>query len=281
MSKFVEELSFIVLTWNSEKYVETCIRSVFKDAENCNLKVEVYAVDNGSKDKTLEIIEGLRSSYGWANIMKLGRNCGTTVSRNIVIQKCKANYIFILDSDTEVKEGALKELIRVLNSDTKIGIVAPRLLYWDGTVQPSCKKFPTVFVKLFKGLPIGFLNKVGEKLELYDKEVYSKEFKNSIEVDYCISAAWMIRREAIEDVGLLDENIFYSPEDVDYCLRMWLKGWKVVYAPKAEIVHHTQRISHTSFKMALLHAEGLIYYFLKHRYLFSRKKIYTKIRRCI
>ena len=88
----------------------------------------------------------------------------------------------------------------------------------------------------------------------------------------------MVDRKAIRKVGLLDEHIFYAPEDVDYCLRMWLNGYKVVYNPTAEVIHYTQRVSHKSKKLAILHAEGLLYYFWKYKYLFSKRRIYNKIR---
>ena len=272
-------IDFVILTWNSENYIVRCIDSIFADAKNSNLEIEVFVVDNGSVDKTVETLKVLQRKYSGINIIALNKNYGTTISRNIALRKIKGDYILILDSDTEVKKGCLSELITTIESDDKIGIVSPRLFYSDGKIQYSCKKFPTLLVKLFKSLPISKINKIGELLELYEKDIYLPEYKRITEVDYCISAAWLIRREAFNEVGLLDENIFYAPEDVDYCLRMWLNGWKVIYDPKASVVHYTQRISHKNFRMALVHAKGLFYYFLKYKYLFSRKRIYNQIKK--
>ncbi len=274
-----ENLSSVILTWNSEKYIERCIRSVFEDAANSMLNVEMYVVDNASKDKTLEILDRLQKDYPLLQVIKLDRNYGTTVSRNTALKRCSGGYVLILDSDTEVKSGALAELIDTFDKKERIGIVAPRLLYPDGRVQPSFKKIPTVTVKFLKGVPIKRLNDIGTSLELYDEKFYKGDFKDFFEPDYCISACWMVNRNAINEVGLLDEHIFYAPEDVDCCLRMWLKGWHIVYNPKAEVVHYAQRISHKSFRMTLLHAEGLAYYFCKYRYFFSRNRIYGKIKR--
>jgi len=127
-------------------------------------------------------------------------------------------------------------------------------------------------------MPFSRLQRLGEAAELYPRELYSKDFKEILRVDHCISACWLVRREAIEEVGLLDERIFYAPEDVDYCLRMWLNGWEVLYVPTAEVVHHTQRRSHRSMRMAWVHAKGLFYYFRKHRYWLSRKNLYHRIK---
>ena len=273
------EVSVIILTWNSEKYIKNCIESVFNDASLSNVSIEIIVVDNGSMDGTVKILEQLQEKYPNLKVIKLEKNLGTTVPRNIAIKKSLGEYIFILDSDTEVQAGTLKTLIETIESGSKVGVAAPRLLYPDKTIQPSCKKFPTAKIKFYKFLPFDKFHRVAKQEELYDPAVYSKSFNKIVDVDYCISAAWLVNRKAIEDVELLDENIFYSPEDVDYCLRMWLKGWRVVYNPKARIIHYSQRISHKSFRMTLSHAKGLLYYFKKYKYLSNRERIYKKIKR--
>lgn len=270
-------VSVIILTWNSEKYIEKCINAVFTDATSSGIKIEVFVIDNGSTDSTIKILDKLRKKYPNLNIIKLERNYGTTISRNIAIRKSVGKYIFVLDSDTEVQPGVMKELIKTVESGKRIGIAAPRLIYENGEVQPSCKKFPTAKVKFLKYFHSKKFQEIAEKEELYDKKIYTKNFNKIVDVDYCISAAWMINRKALEEIGLLDERIFYAPEDVDYCLRMWLNGWRIVYNPKVSVSHYTQRISHKNFRMALVHAKGLIYYFLKYKYFFNRNRLYKRI----
>jgi len=197
----------------------------------------------------------------------------------MAIRESRGDYILILDSDTEILPGALGALREALEGAPRAGIAAPRLLYPDGSVQPSCKRFPTALIKICKFSPFSWLQQLGEKAELYPPEVYSKGFKDVARVDYCISACWLVRRKAADAVGLLDEKIFYAPEDVDYCLRMWLAGWEILYVPSVGVIHHTQRRSHKSLSMAWIHAKGLFYYFRKHRYWLSRKRIYRRMRR--
>lgn len=271
-------ISIITLTWNSGKYIGRCIESLVEDARNSNIEIEIYVVDNGSSDNTISIIEYMQKGISFPlELIKLGTNHGTTISRNIGIKKASGEYLLIIDSDTVVKKGTLNKLVTYIQKEEKVGIVAPRLFYPDGTVQESCKKFPTLSIKLCKVLPSKVLRTKAEFEELYSREVYTKEFNKIVHVDYCISAAWLINKKALNDIGLFDENIFYSPEDVDLCLRMWLGGWKVVYYPEATVIHHTQRLSYKNKKIAISHIKGLLYFFNKHRYWFDRKKLYRKI----
>lgn len=270
-------VSVIILTWNSEEYINKCIRSVFKDAASSNIKTEVIVIDNGSLDGTYEMLKNLQREHPNIEIIKLDKNYGTTVTRNMGIIKSKGKYIFVLDSDTVLLPGVLSELIKTIEEGERIGIAAPRLIFPDETIQKSCKRFPTAKIKIYKFLPIKKLRNIAEKEEIYDREVYHLDFKKVIEVDVCCSAAWMINREAIDEVGLFDEKIFYSPEDVDYCVRIWLSNWKVIYNPKIKVVHYSQRLSYKKISITLLHIKGLLYFFRKYQYFFDRNKLYRRI----
>jgi len=127
-------------------------------------------------------------------------------------------------------------------------------------------------IKLYKAFPNKKVQDIGEKLENYD---FSME-REYYEVDYLIGACWIMRKEIIEEVGLLDEKIFYAPEDVDYCARVWRAGYKVVFCKDAQIIHEWQRISKKKLisKMNWEHIKGLIYYFNKYKYISNSDKIY-------
>lgn len=269
----------MVLTWNSARYIEQCLRSLAGDAHRSGIQLELFVVDGGSTDGTPEILSRLAGEIPTLQTIQLRKNLGTTVSRNIAIRKSQGEHVLILDSDTEVLPGALEALCKALEGAPRAGIVAPRLLYPDGSVQPSCKRFPTAPLKLCKFIPISLVQRLGEKAELYPSEVYNKSFQAVLRVDHCISACWLVRRKTIEAVGLLDQRVFYAPEDVDYCLRTWLAGWEVLYVPSAEVVHYTQRRSYKSLRMAYVHARGLLYYFRKHRYWLNRRGLYHRISR--
>jgi hypothetical protein len=281
MSKIVENsgaISIIILTWNSEKYVEKCVNSIYNSAGNERDSIEVIVVDNGSSDSTPKILERLKTNNANFKYILLDKNYGTTFPRNLAIKESKGDFILVLDSDTEIGEHSIEILLDTLNDENyaNVGIVAPRLLYPDGSVQHSCKRLPNIAIKILKFTGSKYLKSIAESMELYGPKVYSLDFYDIIEVDYCISACWLVRRKALDEVGLFDERIFYSPEDVDLCVRMWLKGWKVVYNPNATVIHHTQRLSKRNFRIALSHAKGLFYYFRKYGYWFRREKLYKK-----
>lgn len=263
------KLSIILLTWNSEQFIENCINSLY----NNNVEQEIIIIDNGSTDNTLKII---KEKYPNVKLIKNTTNRGVAPARNQGIKEANGEYILILDIDTIVKENSIKKLVKYLDDNKNVGICGPKLVFSDGTVQNSCRKFPLVHTKILRRVPTNWADKI-----LQDE--YYIEQKNKQEpftVDYIIGACQLVRREALDQVGLLDEKIFYGPEDVDFCLRMWLKGWKVVYLPDSEVIHLEQRITRKKFfsYITLKHILGLIYYFFKHRYFFNREELYKRIR---
>ncbi len=259
-------ISFVILTWNSERYIEKCISSIL-DMDFADK--EIFVVDNGSRDGTREIL----SKYGESiNAIYIGKNIGTTRSRNIAIRRCSDEFEFlcILDSDTVVNEQAFADMIKLLNRDETIGIVGPQMCNADGVLQISAKRFPTVKIKLFKACPIKAVQRMGERLE-----GYSFDHSSGVHTaDHVISACWLMKKSVVREVGLFDEKIFYAPEDNDYCMRVRKAGYKVVYSAQSKIIHDTQRISKKKFfsYINLLHITGLIYYFFKHRYWLNAPK---------
>ena len=276
------KLSIIILTWNSEKYIEKCIDSIYNSVRDERDSIEIIIVDNGSSDATPKLLKRIKMNDTNFKYILLNKNYGTTFSRNLAIKESKGDFILVLDSDTEIRGCSIEILLETLNDEnyTNVGIVGPRLLYPDDSVQYSCKKIPTIAIKIFKFIGNRYLKNIAERLELYDPKIYSLDFHEIIEVDYCISACWLVRREALDEVGLFDGKIFYAPEDIDLCVRMWLKGWKVVYNPNAIVIHYTQRLSRRNFRIALSLAKGLFYYFRKYGYWFKREKLYKKFKNC-
>ena len=150
--------------------------------------------------------------------------------------------------------------MKTLESDPKIGIVGPMMKGLDGKIQNSGRGIPTFKIKLLKVMPVMSLQRRGEQLEAIPKT------KNITNVGYLMSACWMLPVELVEKIGLLDERIFYAPEDVEYCMRAWKNGYKVCYDQEAVIIHAYQRLSRKSLlsKHNWEHLKGLLYLF--HRY---------------
>lgn len=255
------DVTFVILTWNSDKYIKDCINSIAFSLKESSLSYDIFIVDNGSQDDTVEILKSLDAKYSNINIILLNENTGTTYSRNRALEKANGRYVCIMDSDVEIFPDTIQGLLQTLEENDKTGLVVPKILYPSGKLQKSTDMFPTVTRKIFRYL---FLKKMEEK------EAQEDSLSTPVKVDYAISACWVFKKELIDKVGLLDENIFYAPEDVDYCLRIWKAGYEIIYTPLVKIVHHTQEISRgMKINDAFInHVKGLIYYFIKHRYFF-------------
>ena len=203
------------------------------------------------------------------SLIRLPENLGTTKPRNMAFSRCTGNVICVLDSDAVFLDGSIKDIAAELFRDDSIGIIAPKLLFSDGTVQESVRKFPSMFGKFSKIPGIVF------KLKFKELAGYNDfPFTQITEVDYAISACWFFRHKLLDEIGYLDEKIFYSPEDIDYGLRVWEKGEKTIYYPDFTVLHYVQRLTHKKFfsRIAFSHLFGLIYYFLKHRYFLKPRK---------
>lgn len=266
-----EKIGFVILTWNSEKYIKRCLDSIVKIE---SIYSEIYVIDNGSTDNTIRIVQKfVDNTYdnSKVNVVKLKYNYGTTKSRNIGIKELerKCDYICILDSDTEINEEAVLNMICILKKDNRNGIVGPKMCDEAGVVQNSGRKIPTITIKLLKILPFKSLKSKAEKMEEYPERMDDYRFTG-----YLMSACWMIKTSVVKNIGLLDEKIFYAPEDVEYCLRAWTRGYRVLYCQNVQIIHSWQRLSRKKLfsKHNYEHIKGLIYMYHKYKFLFSNKK---------
>lgn len=260
------DLSCVILSFNSARCIQKSLDSLTHAIEANRLVAEIFVVDNGSSDDSSNIVARTVHDFPWVQLIELERNYGTTTSRNKALAKCTGKFVLILDSDAYISPEALKGLIQVLCDQSDIGLVAPRLVFPDGRPQMSTDQFPTVSRKI---------ERVFRLREIEKASVVSE----SADVDYAISACWLMRRDVIEQVGFLDEKIFYAPEDVDYCLRIWKKGFRVFHEPRFVVVHDAQERSRRVIpnRFTWLHLQGLAYYFMKHRYLWSVERLRRRI----
>lgn len=259
-------ISVVLLTFNSERHVAPCFDALQRELQP--YAHEVLAVDNGSKDGS---VAWIRTNTPWVRVIENRRNRGVGPARNQGIRASSGRYVLILDIDTVPQPGSLDCLIQTLEAQPSTGVVAPKLVGLDGRLQLTARRFPTLLSKILR-----------QKVDLHTRGYLAREnlanwpHDHLRWVDYVIGAAQLLRRDALAQVGLYDERIFYGPEDVDLCLRMWQSGWRVVYQPAATILHAEQRMTRSLqgflSRAGVGHALGLAWYFVKHRYLFSRPR---------
>lgn len=256
------KLSIVILNWNSLNYIEPCLQSVRK-AIPPDTNTEIIVIDNGSTDSSVQYIKNRHPDI---KLIENDSNKGVAPARNQGFAIAEGKYILLLDIDTVVKNDAIKVMIQTIQSDDHIGLCGPKLLGTDGNLQFSCRNFPNVLSKLYRQFP--------DKLQKYllkDEELRYWDHCSQREVGYVIGACQLIRKNALEQVGLLDPKMFYGVEEIDLCLRLWKNGWKIVYNPDSVVVHHEQRLSRKwgMSRLQIEHIKSLVLYFWKHRYVFK------------
>jgi GT2 family glycosyltransferase len=263
-------LSTVIIGHNSWHYLEKCLASLHFLFGNP--QAEIIYVDNASTDTTLREIRRL---YPQITVFENQSNAGISVARNRGIRAASGEYVWLLDSDTEASPAALAAMLSFMDGRPEVGLCGCKLYGQDGRIQNSCRRFPTIGGKLKAALRIlsrrlrGKASSSGAPDSDYDVNAVQP-----FEVDYVIGACQLFRRTAQEKIGLLDERIFYGPEDADFCLRMRQAGYKVFYLPHVSMLHAYQRLSsHRIFsKINVRHLQGLVCYFRKHRTPISRRK---------
>lgn len=262
-------LSVVVLCYNSAAVIGPCLRSLIKVERLTADDAQILVVDNGSSDASRAVLSDLEQAFpGLVEPIYLPRNLGTTLSRNLALQKARGEFLLLLDSDILFEQPVLGQLRARLEAAPQIGIIAPRLVFPDGRPQLSTDVFPTLQRKLHRLLRLRQIERAA-----------GPGSDEQRPVDYAISAFWLLRRDMLERVGFLDPRIFYAPEDVDYCLRCWLAGYQVVHAPDLRVVHAAQERSRQlgGLAFSLRHLLGLGYLFAKHRYLWSSRRLRLRI----
>jgi GT2 family glycosyltransferase len=260
--------SIVILTWNSTDLLRACLQSLPQALTAYSS--EVVVVDNGSRGYTPA---SLRLEFPWMQLLVNRENCGVAPGRNQGIRVTQGEYVILLDDDTVVEPSAFDRLIAYMESQPRVGLCAPKLVDAEGQLHLTCRLYPTLWDKLARQIPLSYAQQLRRETEMTDWD-----HNSSRTVDYVIGACQVIRRVALLSVGLLDERIFYGPEDVDFCIRLRRAGWQIIYNPDVVVVHKERRVARSFFsRLSWKHAWGIGYYFWKHRYLLSRQRLYRRL----
>ncbi len=248
------DLSFVIVNFNSKEYLIPCLASIFEtgNAE----KWEVILIDNGSQDGSgVEV----RRCFPKVRIIENHSNSGFAKAVNQGLRISSGRYVVLLNPDTRVREEALDGLLSFMDSHPDAGIAGVQLLNADGSRQNSIANFPSLATEL--------LNKSLLRL-FFPKKFPGKEkyYSQPLEVDSVIGACMMVRRDAMERVGVLDEDYFLFLEETDWCYRMKRAGWKIFHVPQAQIVHFQGKSAEKHRNKAKLeYYRSRYHFFKKHR----------------
>ena len=219
------DLSVIIVNWNTKGLLLQCLTSVFRGMSG--LEVEVFVVDNGSMDGSGEAV---KEGFSKINLIQNEKNLGFAKANNQALSLSKGKYLLLLNPDTQVKEGAVEKLFSFMEGHAEVGMTGVQLINSDGSKQNSIANFPSLATELLNKSLLRWL---------FPKQFPGKErdYSEPVEVDSVIGACMMVRRDALDQVGLLDEDYFLFLEETDWCYRMKRAGWKIYHVPDAEVYH--------------------------------------------
>jgi len=245
------DLSIIIVNWNTREYLLHCLKSILGNGQGTSR--EIIVVDNGSQDGSADEIG---RTCPLAQVIKNGRNLGFSKAVNQGLRNASGRYALLLNPDTRVKNGAIEQLVSFMDGCSNAGVAGAQLLNGDGSKQNSIANFPSLATEL--------LNKSLLR-RLFPKKFPGKErnYSEPVEVDSVIGACMMVRRAALEQVGLLDEDYFLFLEETDWCYRMKRAGWKIYHVPEAEIYHFQGKSAEKDRKRAKVEYYRSRYHFFK------------------
>lgn len=242
-------LTAIILTHNQIHRLRQCLENL-RLALN-GLQAQTIVVDNGSKDGTPQM---LTKEFPEVQLIYNHHNRGVAAARNQGLRQAHGKHILILDNDTVVPPDAINTLKKFIEENPNCGLVAPTLLNADGSLQESAKEYPSLDIKIS--------NILGLKRK---KKVFPTNEAGVIFPTYVIGACQLFRSSLIDQIGYLDEKIFYGPEDADWCLRIASQGQSICLLPDVKIWHyHRKSTRRNPFSMlARKHIKGLLYFYKK------------------
>jgi len=269
-------LSIIVVNYNTRDFLKGCLHSI--ESTLNGLKAEILVVDNNSEDGSTRMVE---EAFPATRVIANPTNLGYAKAVNQGIEASEGQYILILNADTVIRPQAIQSLISFLEKHPGAGIVGPKLLYPDGRLQHSCRTFYDFKTLLWRRT---FLGKIFPKSNILKNHLMLDwDHDSRKEVNWLLGAAFMVRREALNRVGLMDERYFLYFEDVDWCYQMKNAGWKVYYVPEAEMVHHYRQGSRAVRlfnRDVFIHLTSMFHYYDKwDKALYSMKKLWNIVRR--
>jgi GT2 family glycosyltransferase len=294
--KPMADVSIIIVSWNAKAFLLRCLQSLAKETARC--RAEIIVVDNASSDGSAEAVEKV---FPQVRLICSNKNSGFAKANNIGIKQSCGRYVALVNSDVKVLPGAIERRLVYMNSHPEIGVLGPKVLNADLTLQLSCRKFPTLWNSLCRSLGV---DNIFPSVSFHPHDAVRR-------VEALSGCFLLARREALEDVGLLDEQFFMYAEDTDWCKRFHNLGWQNVYYPETQIIHyggasssnapvkfylalqranmqywkkHHHRLAQAGFFLiSLLHQiirilHGLVLYFLRPA---SKQEIKSKIQRSV
>ena len=259
------ELSIIITSYRNPELLKVCLDSIKKNFSGGNY--EIIVVDSQTEEDT-ELM--MREEYPEINFFPFAKNIGFQELVKKGISESQGEFLLILNGDIIVKKDSIEGLLEYIKSHSDVGMIGPKLINFNGTLQYSCSRFYKPLTIVYRRTFLGKLPFAKKHLDWFLMMDY--DHASVKEVDWLMGSALLISRHAVEKVGLMDPRYFMYFEDVDWCRRFWENGYKVIYYPLVSMHHYHGRGSagkNTIFSiffnwLTRAHISSAIKYFLKY-----------------
>jgi len=263
------DLGIVILNWNTSALLKRCLETVF--ASEGEIVYRVVVVDNASSDDSAAMV---RSEFPTAELIVSPVNNGYSYGNNLGLRALGFNargpaapgaprYALLLNPDTEVPHDGLFAMTRFMDSRPEVGAAGPKLILPDGSLDKACRRgFPTPMVSLYHFAGLGKLFPRSPRFARYNMTYLDPD--EEAQVDSVVGAYMQVRREALEEVGLLDEAFFMYGEDLDWAYRIQKAGWKIVYHPQVVVRHVKRAASRQSQRAQFEFWRAMLIFYRKH-----------------
>jgi GT2 family glycosyltransferase len=253
------ELSIVILSYNTREMLRRCLSSVQAHAPRC--PHEVLCVDDASSDGSADMVA---TEFPWVRLTRNPTNRGYAASNNVALRQARGRKILLLNSDVIlVDPETLHSMVAFLDAHPEVGVAGQKLLNPDGTVQLSCRRFPTLGFSIRQS----FLPRRLRRRHGIVRDYYMADFTYDrvAEVEMAAATCCILRREVLEQVGLMDEAFFLYVGDADWFYRIAQAGWKTCFLPDHPVIHHGG-LSASPSRLDLIWEfhRGLYRYYRKH-----------------
>jgi GT2 family glycosyltransferase len=224
------DLSIIIVSFNTRKETRECLNSIRDHAKN--ISYEIFVVDNNSRDGSADMVA---FEFPSVNLIRHTVNKGFAGGNNPALKKAKGRYVLLLNSDALLTKNTLSGALSYMDENSKIGVLGVKLKNLDGTPQPSARMLPSPINKILH--VTGLASKFSGSKWFGRADFSWWDYSRPLRVGWVVGAFFLVRKETLNEVGLLDERYFLYFEEIDFCLRVQRSGWDVVCYPQAEIIH--------------------------------------------
>lgn len=260
------DLGIVIVSWNTRELLRKCLQSVFASE---GITSQVVVVDNASSDGSAEMV---RAEFPQAMLIANTDNVGYPAGNNLGLrllgyERGKLDglprYALLLNPDTELPPAALRDMVAFMDADPRIGAAGPKLVLPDGSLDLACRRgFPTPAVSAYRMVGLSKLFPRSPRFGRYNMTYLDPD--QVTEVDSVVGAYMQVRREAIAEVGLMDETFFMYGEDLDWAYRVKKAGWTIWYNPAVTVLHVKRAASRQSRRAQMEFYRAMLIFYRKH-----------------